>query len=143
MSMKKNILHQFKAESGVTLVELLAAIAILSIVVTAFLGFFIQAGRTNSRTDDVNEATFIAQEEMEYITSFSTGGYSSEEALNGLFPNGCNSHTEDEGNYQVTRFYELPEEGSNLYRIKVVVQKGGKIHAQMETYIPFEKKTTE
>lgn len=64
-----------KNDAGVTLVELLAAIAILSIVVTAFLAFFIQAAETNTRTNELNEATFLAQEEMELVTSYSTAGY--------------------------------------------------------------------
>lgn len=51
--------------------ELLAAIAILTIIVTAFLAFFTQAGRTNNMTDETNQATFIAVEEMEKITNLS------------------------------------------------------------------------
>ena len=54
MSLEK-LMKQLKTENGVTLVELLAAIAILSIFVTAFLALFTQAGRTNSMIDDKNE----------------------------------------------------------------------------------------
>lgn len=70
MSLKK-LIRQFKKEEGTTLVELLAAIAILTIIVTAFLAFFTQAGRTNNMTDETNQATFIAVEEMEKITNLS------------------------------------------------------------------------
>lgn len=64
--MKKEF-ENIKDEEGVTLVELLAAIAILSIVVTAFLAFFIQAAKTNQTTNKVNEATFLVWEKMEEI----------------------------------------------------------------------------
>ncbi|HHU03970.1 MAG TPA: type II secretion system protein [Fastidiosipila sp.] len=58
-------------EEGLTLVELLAAIMILSIIVISFLGFFTQSAQTNNRTNSVNEATFLAQEEIERITYYS------------------------------------------------------------------------
>lgn len=63
----RNQMRKLNKENGVTLVELLAAIAILSIIVTGFLGFFIQAAKTNQHTNAVNEATFLAQEQMEEI----------------------------------------------------------------------------
>lgn len=69
--MKKIKEKLLKQESGVTLVELLASIVLLTIIVTTFLSFFVQAGRTNSRIDDMNEATFIAQEQLELITAYS------------------------------------------------------------------------
>ena len=69
--MKIGIFSNLKNDSGTTLVELLAAIAILSLIVTAFLAFFIQGARTNTRAGDVNEATFIAQEKMEEMVHFS------------------------------------------------------------------------
>src|SRR5699024_8050009 len=70
--MLKKYKKQLKSESGVTLVELLAAITILSLFVTAFLAFFTQAANTNNITNEVNEATFIAQEEMERVTHHAT-----------------------------------------------------------------------
>ncbi|HHU07354.1 MAG TPA: prepilin-type N-terminal cleavage/methylation domain-containing protein, partial [Clostridiaceae bacterium] len=51
-------------ENGVTLVELLAAIILISIIVISFMGFFTMAAKTNSRTNAVNEATFLAQQEI-------------------------------------------------------------------------------
>lgn len=70
MSVHSSI-QKLKKEDGVTLVELLAAIVILALITTAFLAYFTQAGQTNNRTDEKNEATFIAVEEMERVTSLS------------------------------------------------------------------------
>lgn len=58
-------------ESGTTLIELLAAITILSIIVISFLGVFIQSARTNTRASDLDEMTFIAQGQMEEIVNYS------------------------------------------------------------------------
>ena len=69
--MKKIKEKLLKQESGVTLVELLASIVLLTIIVTTFLTFFVPAGRTNNRIDAMTEATFIAQEQLELITGYS------------------------------------------------------------------------
>lgn len=61
-------------ESGVTLIELLASLAILTLIVASFLGFFIQSARTTSRTIEVDEATFLAQEKMEELVYLSSNG---------------------------------------------------------------------
>lgn len=70
---------KWENESGFTLIELLAAITILSIIVISFLSLFIQGARTNTRASDINEATFIAQEEMELVIF-----HSYDRNLNGL-----------------------------------------------------------
>lgn len=138
---RREILEKFqKEDTGVTLVELLAAIAILSIVVTAFLAFFIQAANTNSQTNEVNEATFLAQEEMEFITHYSTGDYSPEE-VTGLFERVDGKflrETSSNGYAIKTELFE-PGNEETLYKIVVVVTEGGKDRAKMETRLPFEK----
>ena len=58
-------------EEGMTLVEVLASILLLSLIITTFLSFFIQAAKVNNQTDTVNEATFIAQEQIELLTYYS------------------------------------------------------------------------
>lgn len=131
-------------EAGVTLVELLAAIAILSIIVTSFLAFFIQAANTNSQTNVINKATFLAQEEMELMTSYSTGNYSGDEVINlfTLTDTGYSRETTSDG-YLVQTLLTEPSDGGSLYKIVVVVTEGGKERAKMETRLPFEKETDE
>ncbi|NLC25960.1 MAG: hypothetical protein GX777_04970 [Fastidiosipila sp.] len=135
-------------EDGVTLVELLAAIILLSIIVVSFMGFFTQAARTNSRTNAVNEATFLAQQEIELITHYSSSGKSFEE-LNDSdndygFING-KRQTSSNG-YEINTKIATPSESepaTTLYKISVIVKKGGEARAQMETHLPFKETTVE
>ena len=73
--------HKFSNEDGVTLVELLAAIILISIIVLSFMGFFTMAAKTNRRTNTVNEATFLAQEEIERVTNCSKNNYTVAQTL--------------------------------------------------------------
>lgn len=141
--MRKKFLKSIKDEKGVTLVELLAAIAILSIIVTAFLAFFIQAARTNSQTNEVNEATFLAQEEIERVTHYSNENETVEamkEALN--FENNTRL-TNPAAGVVVSTMITDPSGESDLYKIVVEVREGGKSRAKMETRLPFAKATSE
>lgn len=123
-------------EEGATLVELLAAIAILSIVVMSFLAFFVQAGNTNNRTDKVNEATLLAQAEMENVMKFNQ---ISNQTLDNYKDLG-NKTTSD--NYKIdTNIVEqlVNEDGPLMYKIIVTIQtKGGADLAQMEMWVPFK-----
>lgn len=110
-------------EEGMTLVELLAAIVILSIIVISFLGFFTQSAQTNNRTNSVNEATFLAQEEIERITYCSQNDFTIAETL-----------AEKPGNIAVSI---TADSSTDLYKVVVSVNKGGEARAKMETYLPF------
>lgn len=145
---------KLKKEDGVTLVELLAAIAILTIIVTAFLAFFTQAGRTNNVTTEINEATFIAQEEMEQVTYLSQNNYTVEQVkdyyaapdsdYNVIQSNdtlmiqksNTNSVTIEIFKSKITGKEEFKTE---LYHAVVKVSEGGPIRATMETVVPFAK----
>ena len=124
----KNILSQ---EDGVTLVELLAAILLLSIIVTSFMSFFIQAAKTNNQTDDVNQATFIAQEQMELMTLYSQT-MSANEATSLI----AESPKNIQGFVIYSDLSKAPED--TLYTGIVKVSKGEKVYAQMETRLSFE-----
>ncbi len=105
------------------MVELLAAIILLSIIVMSFMGFFTQAARTNNRTNSVNEATFLAQQEIERVTNCSKNGKTVADTLAGKPDN-------VQLNIQVN-------ENSDLYKVVVTVTEGGEARAKMETRLPF------
>lgn len=136
--MKIGICSNLKNDSGTTLVELLAAIAILSLIVTAFLAFFIQGARTNTKAGDVNEATFIAQEKMEEMVHFSQTltidklsekGFSAKsDLLKRSF-----SQSGFRGEISVSTI----EESDVLYSVKVTVTKDSKLQAIIENRLPF------
>ncbi|WP_423189168.1 type IV pilus modification PilV family protein [Alkalibacterium sp. f15] len=126
----KYSIKNLNKEDGVTLVELLAAIAILSIIVTSFLAFFIQAANTNKQTNEVNEATFIAQGVMEEITYYSRQGYTVDAAK-------AEAETlSPQSGYTIeTEFNEVTN--SSLHQVIVIVSEGSKARAKMETRLPF------
>ena len=131
--MKKIKEKLLKQDSGVTLVELLASIVLLTIIVTTFLSFFVQAGRTNNRIDDMNEATFLAQEQLELITAYS-------EELTVAETQAKVAETQaklvNNTGYSIQTTF-VPKDG--LQAVVVIVSKEEKPLAQMETRLPFKK----
>lgn len=125
--MKKIKEKLLKQESGVTLVELLASIVLLTIIVTTFLSFFVQAGRTNNRIDDMNEATFLAQEQLELVTA-----YAEEMTVADTKAKLANS----KNGYSIKTTFS---EKDGLQSVVVIVSKEEKPLAQMETRLPFKK----
>lgn len=125
------LINQIKKEDGVTLVELLAAIAILSIIVTAFLAYFIQAANTNHRTDEVNEATFLAQEEMEEVIHLSKTNSKD-----------FKSRSSEVRGFIVDTVVETNSISQTnpiqMHQVIVTVKEGDNIRAQMENWLPIE-----
>jgi prepilin-type N-terminal cleavage/methylation domain-containing protein len=70
--MKKKVLRLLTSNSGFSLVEILAAIVLLALIVGPFLTMFIQSAQTNQVTQKVDDATFVANSEMEYLYNLST-----------------------------------------------------------------------
>lgn len=70
-----------KNESGLTLVEVLASIVILSLIVVTFLSFFINSARTTEISGDNLDASFIAQEYMEEIYNIVANNHQSLESI--------------------------------------------------------------
>lgn len=66
------VVTRLRGERGVTLLEVLASIVILSIIVVTFLTFFIQSARTTNRSEGVLDSAFFAQTEMEEIYHYSS-----------------------------------------------------------------------
>lgn len=135
-------------ESGVTLIELLAAITILSIIVVTFLFAFVQGARTNTRADDMNQATFIAQEEME-IVIFHSYEQSFEGLINAIDQLETHSATltgesviirsNNEGYDIATSIKQAGIENlPNLYSVVVEVSQPGNLQAKMENRLVLE-----
>lgn len=133
---RKNNKIRWSDESGMTLVEVLVAIALISMIVTTFLSFFIQAAKTNNRTSDINRATFIAQAHLETLNQYTS--YSEiEEAylLVDQEEEGLTIKTKDEGFFIETTIDVPKDNTTTLYLTKVTVTKGGKAYADMQTYL--------
>ena len=124
---RKNNKIRWSDESGMTLVEVLVAIALISMIVTTFLSFFIQAAITNNRTSDINRATFIAQAHLETLNQYTS--YSEIEEAKLL------DDQEEEGFFIKTTMDKPEDNTTTLYLTKVTVTKGGKAYAEMQTYL--------
>ena len=118
-------------EEGMTLVEVLASILLLSLIITTFLSFFIQAAKINNQTDTVNEATFIAQEQIELLTYYSETE-SVEETLKLIVTESPSTNS----GFQIQSEL-IKKSGDTLYTGTVTVSKEGKAYAQMETRLSF------
>ena len=134
MAVIEKIKRAWGREDGVTLVELLAAIILLSIIVVSFMGFFTMAAQTNSRTNAVNEATFLAQEEIERVTYYSSSQQTVAAMKEELEFTNNSSRSYTKNAYQVVTVIS-PQ--SDLYKVVVTVSKGGETCAKMETIQPF------
>jgi type II secretory pathway pseudopilin PulG len=143
--MKLGKFSNLKNDSGTTLVELLAAIAILSLIVTAFLAFFIQGARTNTRAGDLNEATFIAQQQMEEMVHFSQtltiDKLSSEEGFS--THSGSLKRLFSESGYNGEISVSKIEESDVLYTVKVTITKDSRPQAILENRLSFRARDEE
>ena len=128
---RKQMKGMLSEEEGMTLVEVLASILLLSLIITTFLSFFIQAAKINNQTDTVNEATFIAQEQIELLTYYSnTKSPEETKSLMETESSGTNS------GFQI-KTELVKKSGETLYTGTVTVSKEGKAYAQMETRLSF------
>lgn len=63
---------------GLTLVEVLASVILISVILFTFFSFFIQSAKTGKTSEEVVDATYIAQVEMEKLYEISNkGGFKS------------------------------------------------------------------
>ena len=67
-------LNRHMQENGLSLVEVLASIVILTLLLTTFLMMFLQSAKVNKASEHVIDATYIAQVEMENIYGLSING---------------------------------------------------------------------
>jgi prepilin-type N-terminal cleavage/methylation domain-containing protein len=57
-------------EKGLTLIEVLASIVILSIIGVSLLTFFVQSARSNNLSKTMMDATYVAQTQIEEINNY-------------------------------------------------------------------------
>ena len=58
-------------EKGVTLVEVIASLVLLTILLISFFTLFVQSSKTTKSSAQIVDATYLAQTEMEEIYKFS------------------------------------------------------------------------
>ena len=130
-------------EKGLTLVEILASFVILSILIIAFLTLFGQSAKQNRLSEEVMDATYIAQRNMEEIYAESQS-YTFESYLVN-HPETKRSGLEDsytfskeENDYTVVVKLKEPNDGKRNGSLLVEVYDSpsrNKLKAQMETIL--------
>ena len=60
-----------KEERGVSLVEVVASIVLITVILISFFTLFLQTKKTNVQSETIQDATYVAQIEMEEIYSVS------------------------------------------------------------------------
>lgn len=136
-------------ENGLTLVEVLVSVVLLTIIITIFLNVFIQSAQTNTSSEEIVDATYIAQTEMERIYSESqhTEYSNREEAFDRLDYGSLANEDEwlvfrkkiNENYYVKVKLQKEPmEEATNMNRLIITVHSEptlGKKQALMENII--------
>ncbi|WP_159462080.1 type IV pilus modification PilV family protein [Salirhabdus sp. Marseille-P4669] len=65
------MIKPLKSDKGLTLIEILAAIVILSIILLSFLSFFRLSAKSNQTSEKIIDASYVAQSLMENMLSLS------------------------------------------------------------------------
>jgi prepilin-type N-terminal cleavage/methylation domain-containing protein len=150
-------------EKGLTLIEVLASIVILTIIGVSLLTFFVQSARSNNLSKTILDATYVAQTQIEEInnynqsstfaTSINTIGQSliNPGSFTRYYDNvvGCTSSSTSTFCYGKTlsgdnRYVDLrlSTYSADLGKVLVKVYKDStkkKQEAQMEMFIPWKK----
>lgn len=63
-----------RSSIGISLVEVLAGFIILTIILISFMSILVQTKKTNASSEEIQEATYLAQAEMEEIYLKSDSG---------------------------------------------------------------------
>ncbi|WP_084042877.1 type II secretion system protein [Bacillus sp. J37] len=137
-----------RSQKGITLIEILVAIVILGIIVVSFIPLFIQSARTISQSEEMIDATYVAQSLLEDIYFISKNsdvtlqnelidlGY--EEDLANCQSSSLCFHKEENGYYVRTELSHLNSHDSLPHVIIKIYedQSKQKLEAQMETVLP-------
>lgn len=59
-------------QRGISLIEVIVSILLISIILITFYGMFIQSKKTNNTAEATGDATYLAQTEMEKVYQLST-----------------------------------------------------------------------
>jgi prepilin-type N-terminal cleavage/methylation domain-containing protein len=131
-------------EKGLTLIEVLASLVLLSIIVVSLLSFFTHSARSNNVSKSIMNATYTAEATMEEMY----GVITSTKSLNELIkPTGYNEvnktanrieYQKKVSSYSLTIVLTSTTDPS-LVNLKVKAYKDTKIEAQMEMLVAWKK----
>lgn len=142
----------FHSEKGLTLIEILASMTILSIIIVSLLTMFVQSSRANTYSKTIVNSTYIAESNMEIvqnligsstsidglITPMTSEGFT--KTTNGCLSGACYEKTSN-GRYVFVQL--MNTDSTNLTAdAKVKIYKDNtraSQEAQMELILPWKK----
>ena len=142
-------------EKGISLVEVLASVVILTLLLTTFLLMFVNSAKINKKSEEIIDATYIAQTEMEniYAVSKNPDFVDKKTAMESLYRYDTDKnlyHTDKNNMFIEVKFKDVMTQGNdvsnNLVGIIVEVRKNQAddiIQAQMETILDWEADVVE
>lgn len=129
----------FNCQGGFSLIEVIASLVILTIILLSFFGLLIQSKKTEKQSEEIIDATYIAQVEMEKIYfysrsiayntiehTFTTAGYTQITDLNELI------FTKDIDGFLVKIRFKDKASSNKLKSIIIEVMEGSIQKSKME-----------
>ncbi len=68
--MKRQNRKIFKSQGGFSLIEVVASLVIITIILLSFFGLLIQTNKTGKSSEQIIDATYLAQKEMEKMYNY-------------------------------------------------------------------------
>lgn len=137
------------SEKGMTLVEILVSIIILSIIIVSLLSMFVQSSQTNRVSKNMMDATYLAESQMEEINNMNTSAVSSsiDNLSSQLVAKGYTQDNSCSYCYSLAKnghyvFVQLSNVSTDLGKVIVRIYKDNKKtsqEAQMELVISWKK----
>ena len=133
-------------ERGITLVEIIASIAILSLIILTFVPLFTQSMRSSKAASDILDSTYMAQTVMENVYQLSTK-YPFDEAIHHVDEMTFLNSQDDwyryvqykNGAYIELLIHKPQDELSNVLVKVYTDDTKSKLDAQMETIYRWER----
>ncbi|MRG87490.1 type IV pilus modification PilV family protein [Salinibacillus xinjiangensis] len=143
----------FKSESGLTLIELLAATVIIAILLTGFFSFFSQGALFSEKNEDEVQATQLARQVLEELRQYENPSFLSSGAIssfsNETEPGSIlNEIVDEDGHFldepELTLRLELTKDNTidttNLYIVKVeILNQNGQVLTDTYGYLEGEE----
>uniref|UniRef100_A0A942T468 Prepilin-type N-terminal cleavage/methylation domain-containing protein n=1 Tax=Neobacillus citreus TaxID=2833578 RepID=A0A942T468_9BACI len=137
------------SEKGMTLVEILVSIIVLTIIIISLLSMFVQSSQTNRVSKNMMDATYLAESQIEEINNMntSTDSPSIDNLSSQLVAKGYTQDSSCSYCYSLAKnghyvFVQLSNVSAELGKIIVKVYKDNKKtsqEAQMELVISWKK----
>ncbi|MGJ7920537.1 hypothetical protein [Neobacillus sp. LXY-4] len=120
----------YTSDKGVSLVEILASIVILSIIIISLITMFIQSSRTNSVSKNMMDATYVAEANMEEIYNIVVSSTSYDIATAAVTSKGYTQLSKTSTN----AFFEKNEAGHYVYIELVPTPNSSLVKVRVKVY---------